>query len=731
MLFFVFVGFVCGLSGWSSVVSLYCPPAPRLTSESSSAFYDHFDYRTTGTCRNENSKKFLTIAVLSSGERLFNYLPAILETWAMEATEDIEILIFLEENSTETDGFLEETFSRVNSNHQRRYSACLFIVRLKNVENDYPPQKKSFFAMKFLYMYYADRTSWILRLDDNAYVHSLSLLLWLKLIDHQRALYIGQGGTGRRQGPAIHFPPGQVRTSFVKSLSRFISLLQYFCMGGSGVILSQTALLKLGPRLDQCFQSELRTRHEDVELGRCILAHVGISCSKAYDSKHLFYHHYGPSYEFGYDFTPAIVSRALILHPVKNRTTFRHLYAFEQRKQLSKLQRSSQRVRQEKTYSTFLAAGEFNLAHNAHYQRIDGRLKTTLDEAVRRYIEQLQKLWHQSRSNWTVLNGQAIFGYHRVIFTDRFDLLIEILLQIRPTKGSSNQSVIVRKRLHLRRPFVPRSGLAFRELTIEANNDAYDRRLHLVVVSSNKDQALTRFLQNFRREILYNRPRRDLFTLTVLYFTPRNEVHALLRQFSVRYSSSIRLFTVNQSEHGYNRGLGRQLASKYFLADQLLFFLDVDLLFTRQALLNVHRLMIDRSKCTVFFPIVFSIFSTKFVTNKSSSIDVRTTTGLFSIYGFGNVALKKDDLTRLGGWELNNEDWGVEDVNLFERLSNSSAECLVFRAVEPGLRHYYHPKMCNTIKNDIRRQMCSEAEATLLGSQADMTRYIIERKIID
>ena len=220
ILCFLVVGFFCGLRLWPFVLPPYCPPANRL---SSSAFYEHFEYRTIDTCRNSSSPKFLTVAVLSSDERLFNYLPAILETWAMEATQDVEIVIFLEENSTESEDFLHATFSRVNSLQRLKYSACLFIVKLKDVENDYPPQRKSFFAMKFLYMYYAHRTSWILRLDDNAYVHSLALLLWLKSIDHQRALYIGQGGTGRRQGPAIYFSPGQVIFPFDLSSTAFSS----------------------------------------------------------------------------------------------------------------------------------------------------------------------------------------------------------------------------------------------------------------------------------------------------------------------------------------------------------------------------------------------------------------------------------------------------------------------------------------------------------------------------
>ena len=64
--------------------------------------------------------------------------------------------------------------------------------------------------MKFIYTFYQQRTSWLLRLDDNAYVNIEKLLKWLKSIDHNQPLYIGQGGTGRQNGPAIHFPPGKV-----------------------------------------------------------------------------------------------------------------------------------------------------------------------------------------------------------------------------------------------------------------------------------------------------------------------------------------------------------------------------------------------------------------------------------------------------------------------------------------------------------------------------------------
>jgi hypothetical protein len=91
--------------------------------------------------------------------------------------------------------------------------------------------------------------------------------------------------------------------------------------------------------------------------------------------------------------------------------------------------------------------------------------------------------------------------------------------------------------------------------------------------------------------------------------------------------------------------------------------------------------------------------------------------GLFSIYGFGNVAVRKQDLDQIGGWETNNYDWGNEDVDLVQRFTNPASDCYIFRTVEPGLRHHYHQKMCHN------------ADINLLGSQADMVNYLFENKI--
>ena len=501
-------------------------------------------------------------------------------------------------------------------------------------------------------------------------------------------------------------------------------------MGGSGVILSQQTLIELGPWLDQCFKSELLTNHEDVELGRCILTHVHIGCTNAYNSKYLFYHHYGPRYSFGYDFTPKIISQALIVHPVKNRTTFRQIFSFYNRKQQRKFHLWN--ISNKETYVTFLNAMEFDLVRDIHYQFIDARWKTFIDINVQIYIDHLQKLWHQRLSNWTIINGKFILGYHRVVPRYGLELIVEVMINARSVSITPQRSVVVRKRFHLRQPFVDKPRFDYREITNINSNEA-KHQLNLIVVSSNKDEALIRFIYNFKQEVLNYPDRQKDFTLTILYFSQKNSIIDEIHQLIVRYESNIRL-SIIESEHVYNRGLGRQLASKYFTNNQILFFLDVDLVFTGQSLINTRRLMIHQlsiSSCAVYFPIIYSMFSNMFVIDNQSMIDIKSDFGLFSIYGFGNVAVRKGDLDRIGGWETNNYDWGVEDVNLFQQFVNISAECYIFRAVEPGLRHNYHKKMCHGIKNEKRKKMCYDAEILLLGSQVNMVDYMFNNKIIN
>ena len=500
------------------------------------------------------------------------------------------------------------------------------------------------------------------------------------------------------------------------------------------MILSGRTLTGIGPWLDDCLRFGIRTRRDDVELGRCLLTHMNLSCTNALDSKSLFYQHAHGRYSFDDDVAPSIASRALILHPIVDRTTFRQLFLYHQRPASTAIDCPSPRITNPVVYTTFVASIEFDLIRDAHYQRIDVRWRRYIERNIQSYVERLQKRWHHESFNWTVSRGEYLCGYHRLVSGYGIELIVDLVLHTRPVSVFPSERVLVRQRLRVRQPFLRPSRLHFRELAnIDYQSDKSEHQLNLVVVSNNKDDALTRFVQNFQREILVRPDLHRQFTLFILYFSKDHRASDRIHQLTVRYPTIVHLAITNQKLYTYNRGLGRQLASQHFADDRLLFFLDVDMTFTGRALINTRRLLIHQltiSSCAVYFPIIYSIFSDVLMDDVRPILDVQGQFGLFSIYGFGNVAVRKGDLDRIGGWERNNHDWGIEDVNLFERFVNASSQCSIFRAVEPGLRHHYHEKMCSGIRNEARRTMCYAAQANLLGSQAAMVDYLYANDIL-
>ena len=491
-------------------------------------------------------------------------------------------------------------------------------------------------------------------------------------------------------------------------------------MGGSGIILSYQTLNILGPWLDQCYENETLTHHEDVELGRCIIKHLHIDCSKAYDSKHYFYHHYSDSLDFNSNSSSSIISRAFIVHPILNRTVFRQIHAFHQRQRWSKFQSSSSNLSRELEYHTFFDSTEFTLARDVQYQTLDVRWKHTINTFIRFHIESLDKLWFQSHQNWTILDAQPMFGYFRYNPGKRLELIVQILLRLKSRTNPTNRFAMGRKRLFFTQPLHSAASLEFREQKLNSSIQL-DQRLHLIVVAKNKDQALKLFIADYANKILKNNKLSKQFTLTVLYSTNDKKT---IEKLIDRYASFINAVVLNETDQSYNRGLGRQIASELFSDDQYLCFLDVDLTFTSQALMNIRHFLLtysSKNSCAAFFPIVISKYSGQFARASSTTID-----GLFSIYAFGNVAMRKSDLIRVGGWDVTNKEWGMEDVNLFNQFVRFGSNCFIFRAAEPGLQHRYHEKRCNTIENKSRRLMCTQAQDNLIASQLDLVN-VIER----
>lgn len=114
------------------------------------------------------------------------------------------------------------------------------IIKLKGIpDNVYPPLKKTFAVMQYMYDNYLNQFNWFIRADDDMYVRTKQLKeLLVNMLPYEK-VYLGRAGTGRKD-----------------DLDR-LSLLSHerYCMGGPGIVLSMGALRELGPHLTNCLKA--------------------------------------------------------------------------------------------------------------------------------------------------------------------------------------------------------------------------------------------------------------------------------------------------------------------------------------------------------------------------------------------------------------------------------------------------------------------------------------------
>ncbi|KAK7492406.1 hypothetical protein BaRGS_00016279 [Batillaria attramentaria] len=168
-------------------------------------------------------------------------------------------------------------------------------------DTEYPPQRKSFAMLDFMYRKFGHRFSWFMRADDDLFVDVNRLKTLLRSLDGSFSWYLGHPGTGRPE------EVGQLG----------LPLGSAYCMGGTGVLLSRDVLGALSGRLKGCLEKSV-TDHEDSELGRCVYNVTGLACSNTPSVYRLFKQNYD-------DTTGAWLQRAfrsprpyVTFHPVKD-----------------------------------------------------------------------------------------------------------------------------------------------------------------------------------------------------------------------------------------------------------------------------------------------------------------------------------------------------------------------------------------------------------------------------
>ena len=165
-------------------------------------------------------KKQLFVAVLTQQEYLHTRAKYLYDTWG----KDIDKLIF----------FVGEDCN-ITAN-----ISYLPIVKLTGIpDHVYPPLKKTFAVMKYMYQHYTNEFNWFMRADDDMYMRVDKLKALLSQIHPYDRVFMGRAGTGRKD-----------------DLRRLLLLPhERYCMGGPGIVMSMTTLREVGPHLSNCLDA--------------------------------------------------------------------------------------------------------------------------------------------------------------------------------------------------------------------------------------------------------------------------------------------------------------------------------------------------------------------------------------------------------------------------------------------------------------------------------------------
>ena len=182
-------------------------------------------------------KDLLFAGIITASKYANTRAKAIYDTWAKEIPGDFQF--FCSFNCTS--------------------KFTLPIVKLAGVDDRYPPQKKSFRMLYYMYQNYLNKYQWFLRSDDDVFIKPDRLGKFLKSLDPSKPMFIGQ-------------------SSYERNHILSLGVFENYCMGGPGFVMSRAALKMLGPHLSSCIKN-IYTTHEDVEISRCMRDHVKINCT--------------------------------------------------------------------------------------------------------------------------------------------------------------------------------------------------------------------------------------------------------------------------------------------------------------------------------------------------------------------------------------------------------------------------------------------------------------------
>lgn len=286
------------------------------------------------------------------------------------------------------------------------------------------------------------------------------------------------------------------------------------------------------------------------------------------------------------------------------------------------------------------------------------------------------------------------------------------------------ESVGAFRHMRLFRPFAP--------VGIIGNRTAVDRSdvwINLIVPLQGRIDRFTAFLKMYV-DVCVKQDNRVF--LTVVYFGAdgRTQAEEILKKMA--RDNNYEHYKFLTTDWKFSRGRALQHGAEQLeKRNVLMFFCDVDIIF------DIHFLdrcrMHARPGRQVYYPTVFSLYNPDIVYASKSRPSVRKQlaieheTGTWRQYGYGMTCLYRDDFFSVGGFDLTIEGWGGEDNDLLKKFKCSSLE--IFRAVDRGLFHLYHEKLCDPELPDEKYEHCTRNRAMYEGSHRQLGLQVLNLTI--
>ena len=346
---------------------------------------------------------------------------------------------------------------------------------------------------------------------------------------------------------------------------------------------------------------------------------------------------------------------------------------------------------------------------------------------------------------------EILYGYRRVNPLIGTDFILDLLLIYRKHKGRK-MTVQVRRHAYLQQGFLgiqmreenpvflPQASVgdhvlhlfqkvAGRQGWAGMEQDKRMETIHFIMPLAGRFKIFTRFMQDFEDVCLRRREAAHL--VVVLYRSDDDDgdfdrTMDLLQRYQRRYGAEHIEFV--QAPGAFSRGRGLELGAQRCRHDALLFLVDVDIKWTSDSLVRI-RLNTKLGR-QVYFPIVFSQYDPEPVCKDEPQHcecsqsqgclihpkDFHPSAGYWRQFGFGIATMYRADMLSVGGFDLSIQGWGKEDVDLYTKFITSNIT--VFRAVDPGMNHIFHPIICDPHLDPAQHVMCVNSKAQSYGDEA-------------